>query len=342
MADLTLFYAATPEEAYLITRDQTIPAQPTTDGPDPEGGGVVELVARRGGCPGGTAVQVSVPAKDARPGGPGRFLIDRAAITPTSIGRAYQPWHADVEPEPRQRWKAYLQPESLTLRNLIGAATPGALEAKETGWVEWRLLELAERPVRPTFDLDHLRAIHRRLFQDVYPWAGETRTVQMHRPNGPGFYDWEGIEDAYAQIQDRLTAAGHLRGATRTEFIDEAAQVYNAVNTVHAFREGNGRTQREWVSDLARAAGHELDWSRVHGFTNDIASQRAREGDLTALRHVLETITTTWPQPRPEQPPDPPGLRGRRTQSSPGPQRSAERHDDRPRPPHANGPSRSA
>lgn len=116
--------------------------------------------------------------------------------------------------------------------------------------------------------------------------------MQMHRPGGPGFFDWEGIEEGYGQIQDRLERAGHLRGASRGDFVTEATENYNAVNTVHAFREGNGRTQREWVSDLAREAGFELGWERVHGFTNDVASQRAREGDLTQLRQVFETITT--------------------------------------------------
>ena len=265
----------------------------------------------------------------------------RNAITPASIGRAYQPWHADVEAEPRERWKAYLQPESLTLRNLIGADTPGALEANETGWVERRLLGLAERPVTSTFDLDHLRAIHRHLFQDVYPWAGETRTVQMHRPNGPGFFDWEGIDDAYGQIQNRRDACDHLRGATRGDFIDEATQVYNAVNSVHAFREGNGRTQREWVGDLARAAGYELDWSRVHGFTNDVASQRAHEGDLSQLRQVFETITTSRNKPKPDQPalPREPTIRGAQKRSALQGLRTFENYC--PPPPRAGGPTRS-
>ena len=118
MADLTLFYAATPEAAYVVTRDRTLP---DLDATGESGGEVVELVARRGGCPGGTAVEITVPEQDARPVGLGRFHLERDAVTPGMIGRAYQPWHADVEPDSRQRWKGYLQPDSLTLRNLIGA-----------------------------------------------------------------------------------------------------------------------------------------------------------------------------------------------------------------------------
>lgn len=236
---------------------------------------MVELVTRRGGCPGGTAVAVTVNEQDLRPGDPARpgsFLVPREAITPASIGRAFQPWHADVEPDAHQRWKGYLQPDSMTLRNLVGADTPGVLRTREDDRVTAQLIALTEQPVDATFDLDHLQQIHRRLFQDVYPWAGETRTVQIGRPGGPGFFDWEAIADGYGEIQDRLEGTDHLRSVTRAEFLEEAAQVYNAVNTVHAFREGNGRTQREWVGDLARGAGYELDWSHVHGFTNDVAS----------------------------------------------------------------------
>lgn len=127
----------------------------------------------------------------------------------------------------------------MTLRNLVGADTPGVLRTREDDRVTAQLIALAERPVTAAFDLD------RRLFQDVYPWAGETRTVQIGRPGGPGFFDWEAIAEGYGEIQDRLEGTDHLRGATRAEFLEEAAQVYNAVNTVHAFREGNGRTQRE-------------------------------------------------------------------------------------------------
>lgn len=107
MPDRSLFYAATPEAAYLIVRDQALPHPP-----EPVTGevGMVELVARRGGCPGGTAVAVTVNEQDLRPGDPGRpgsFLVPREAITPAAIGRAFQPWHADVEPDPHQRWKGY-------------------------------------------------------------------------------------------------------------------------------------------------------------------------------------------------------------------------------------------
>ncbi|MDN5769027.1 MAG: Fic family protein [Humibacillus sp.] len=338
MPDRSLFYAATPEAAYLIVRDQSLPNQPDAATGEAD---MVELVARRGGCPGGTTVAVTAAEQDLRPGRPGAFLIPRAKVIPAAIGRAFQPWHADVEPDKHQRWKAYLQPGSITLRNLVGADTPGTLRTREDDRVTAQIIALAEQPVAASFDLNHLREIHRRLFQDVYPWAGETRTVQIGRPGGPGFFDWEAIAEGYGEILERLEGSNHLRGVSRDEFTEEATQVYNAVNTVHAFREGNGRTQREWMNDLARGAGYELDWTRVHGFTNDIASQRAREGDLTQLRRVLGTITTTRAEPQTAPSARPQGDGIRRVQSRARPQRPASRDGFRPAPPRTSGPTQS-
>ncbi len=68
MPDRSLFYAAPPERAYLIVRDQALPH--TRDKATGEVG-LVELVARRGGCPGGTTVAVTAPEQDLAPAGRG-------------------------------------------------------------------------------------------------------------------------------------------------------------------------------------------------------------------------------------------------------------------------------
>lgn len=85
-----------------------------------------------------------------------------------------------------------MDPSTGILRNLVGAQTWGELRRREDVRVEARVIELLTRPVPQTFDLDHLQALHRHLFQDVYPWAGELRTVDMGKRAalgvaGPGF-----------------------------------------------------------------------------------------------------------------------------------------------------------
>lgn len=282
VTERTLYLAAHPETAYLITRDRTVP------GDEP----FVELAARRGGLPGGHAVAVTVDEQLLRDEGAGRYRIAREHLGSEAIGRAYQPWHVDVEPDVRQRWGGYMQPSmSLTLRNLVGADTPATLTRLEAPRVEARLTELRRRPPQPTLNLAHVRELHRRLFQDVYPWAGEPRTVNIGRPGGPAFQAWDHIDESWQSIENYVGERDQLVGADRSTFVDEAATIYNAVNTTHTFREGNGRTQREWMNALAAGASYQLRWEDVHGRVNDAASQAAREGDLTPLKQMLGAIT---------------------------------------------------
>ncbi len=287
MADRSLFYAASPEDASRIVRSGQLPGNSAE----------VELSVRRGACPGGTAVAVRVPAELVRSSDqPDRVFVERAVVTPDRVGRAFQPWHVDVQPDVGQRWKGYLQPEmTLTLRNLVGADTPLPLRQREDEFVELGLAELAVRPVPQTFDLAHLRAIHERLFGDVYPWAGETRTVNMNRPGSPSFCPWDQVEFEVAYLADHLQQRDRLVGLGREQFVDRATRVYDAVNRVHAFREGNGRTQREWTSDLARGAGYRLDWTAVRGSENDQACSLARLGDRRELTAMIDSITERVP-----------------------------------------------
>ena len=85
------------------------------------------------------------------------------------------------------RWDGYLLTlGSTVLRNKIGATTPDDLRAAENDLLEFRLTELRSHPglVPRTYDLTHLRRLHFQLFQDVYEWAGDLRTVGI--ANGEG------------------------------------------------------------------------------------------------------------------------------------------------------------
>lgn len=75
----------------------------------------------------------------------------------------------------------YLDPETGVLRNKIGARRSEALHKAEGDLSFARMIQLLDRPPAPTGDLTELRAIHRHLFQDVYEWAGELRTVDIRK-----------------------------------------------------------------------------------------------------------------------------------------------------------------
>jgi cell filamentation protein len=92
-------------------------------------------------------------------------------------------------PDSEEFLDPYLDPETGILRNLLGARTRESLDDAEGSLSFARLVQLMDRPPKPTGDLTELRAIHCHLFQDLYDWAGQIRTVDIHKNvEGAGFF----------------------------------------------------------------------------------------------------------------------------------------------------------
>nr|WP_281202067.1 Fic family protein [Nocardia harenae] len=103
------------------------------------------------------------------------------------------------------------------------------------------------------FDFDHLCAIHRHLFQDFYDWAGRPRTVQTSK--GMPFCPPANIQEQSRFVHGRLARDEDLRTASLGVFADRLAFHWGEVNVIHAFREGNTRTQRAFFEQLAVSYG---------------------------------------------------------------------------------------
>jgi cell filamentation protein len=136
------------------------------------------------------------------------------------------------------------------------------------------------------FDLAHLRAIHRHLFQDVYDWAGEIRTVEIFK-GGNQFQFRQYIATGMADVHRRLTRSGFLKGLPANEFAREAGAIMGDVNYVHPFREGNGRTQAQYLKQLAVQAGHPLDLLRIDGSRWMEASKASHTADYGLMAEVI-------------------------------------------------------
>src|SRR5688500_1394481 len=131
---------------------------------------------------------------------------------------------------------------------------------------------------RGTFDLKHLRAIHRHLFQDVYDWAGELRMVEISKGRQQ-FQFRKFIETGMADVHGRLERSRFLKGRTATAFAAQAAVIVGDINYIHPFREGNGRTQLQYLKQLAQEAGHTLDLTRIKGLNWIAASVSSHAAD---------------------------------------------------------------
>ena len=171
----------------------------------------------------------------------------------------------------------YLYPGTVVLKNLRGFRDSDSLSRFEGNAAARRLLELTKKPVEGRFDVAHLRDIHRRIFQDVFAWAGQFRTVNISK-DGHLFGAANFVEQALEEVLRKLAAEQYLQGTSADAFCDRAGFFLGEINAAHPFREGNGRTQREFFRELGRQAGFGIDWSRI---TREEMIAASRESFLT-------------------------------------------------------------
>ena len=117
-------------------------------------------------------------------------------------------------------------------------------------------------PLGGRFDVAHLKAIHRHIFQDVYLWAGEFRTVKISK-GGHLFGVAAFVEPALHELLGKLPEEHYLKGSDPRMFAMRAGFYMGEIDAIHPFRDGNGRAQREFIRELAIQLGFVVDWSRV-------------------------------------------------------------------------------
>jgi cell filamentation protein len=150
-------------------------------------------------------------------------------------------------------------PGTDTLRNHLNLAGD-ALDRVERLHTQIR----QEQPL-PDMDISvlGLRAIHKHLFETVYPWAGEIRTSHSLVKGTASFLHGRFVPDALARQFDLLAGKHDLKTLSRDAFAQRAAFHIGEINYIHPFREGNGRTIRLFLRELARQAGHDLKLDRI-------------------------------------------------------------------------------
>jgi cell filamentation protein len=156
----------------------------------------------------------------------------------------------------------YLDPKTGVLKNRLGIRDEEELKEAEASLLAWRSYQLVEKPIQGHFDFDHLQAIHRHLFQDVYEWAGKLRDIDLSRDDSY-FANHLHIIEAARLIFAKLTDEEYLKGLGPADFSARAAYYLGEINALHPFREGNGRVQREFINHLAYKNGYFIEWKNV-------------------------------------------------------------------------------
>lgn len=148
------------------------------------------------------------------------------------------------------------------LVNLPGFQSTAELGKYEEQVSALRGFELHDAPILGNLDLEHAQKIHHHLFQDVYPWAGSLREVDISKGDTM-FLSVEKIREEFGLVSEHLVKSGLAlhRIDNEKEFSSAAGIFLGKVNQIHPFREGNGRTQRQLLRILAEEHGFDVNWS---------------------------------------------------------------------------------
>jgi cell filamentation protein len=183
----------------------------------------------------------------------------------------------------------YVYPGSQVLLNRLELHDPQELSLAEANIAGLALAALAELTLTGDYDLAHWQAFHRRIFGKLYPWAGELRTVQIAKPNA--FYARPEHIASYAEgIFAELARENHLKGLDRGAFLDRLTHYHAEMYAVHPFREGNTRSLRAFLSQLAREAEHRITWALLDHQRSFAANVRSLNGEIEPLRALLDQI----------------------------------------------------
>lgn len=176
---------------------------------------------------------------------------EMAASTPTDDSRSHDRQPGSSAP--------YVYEDSNVLINKFDLRDYDELSALERTITGVSIARLEAEPIGGDFDLEHLKAIHKAIFGELYGWAGQARQQGFISKGQTLFCAAEYIEPYAADLFAKLHGENLLQDLAREDFARRMAFYASEINAIHPFREGNGRTQRVFMNQLARQAGWELN-----------------------------------------------------------------------------------
>lgn len=154
----------------------------------------------------------------------------------------------------------YCYPAINVLRNKAGITDPIELQQSEAQHTSARIEQYI--PEYSDFSLAKLQKIHFFLFQDLYEWAGQLRTVDISK-GATRFANVMQIEREANLLFTRLQVENLLLDLPLPQFVERIADYYCELNVIHPFRDGNGRAQRLFFELLAINAGYTFNWNSI-------------------------------------------------------------------------------
>ena len=173
------------------------------------------------------------------------------------------------------------------LRNRLDITDQTKLDDIESTLSYFRMIELDNAPIDKQFNLENLQNIHKQLFQDTYDWAGQLRMVNIHKGE-TNFLPHTLIEQASQHLFTKLAKENNLQNLNTNNFSERAGYYLGEINHIHPFREGNGRTQRAFINQLARHNYFYITWEQVTAKQMIEASIAAETDDHHLLSQIIK------------------------------------------------------
>ena len=156
----------------------------------------------------------------------------------------------------------YCYPDSNVLKNKLNIRDNKLLKTAEEEITLIKQMELLKNPIKGNFSKAHLMNIHKFIFEDIYSFAGKIRREQISKANTmfypPNLIDRE-LDKVFAKIKEK----NMLKETDEEKVFDNLAYVMAELNIIHPFREGNGRSIREFIRLMAKRMGYDLNWGNV-------------------------------------------------------------------------------
>lgn len=180
----------------------------------------------------------------------------------------------------------YVYPGTNVLKNRFNISDAALLNRVERQLSGYAVSVLRSYGVTGNFTPAHLQSIHRSLFSDIYDWAGQFRDIQLYK-GGTAFCVPDEIESSLITLHRNISRAEFYKDDSLDVLADGLAHTMAELNRIHPFREGNGRTQRIFIEQLALNAGYDLDLSGISESTMRSDSMSAVRGDIRGFRYDI-------------------------------------------------------
>ncbi len=151
-----------------------------------------------------------------------------------------------------------------------------------------KLIELYFDPIKGSFDINHLCKIHKYIFDDIYDFAGKFRYVNMGKTHTSSFCDYTQIEKYLNELLVNIDDEILSRAFSDFLYAEALAEFYHRLIDIHPFREGNGRTIREFMREYVNSRNYHFEnFNYTLDFTK-VDKKKFFEGTVNPISNIGE------------------------------------------------------